>query len=63
MSYRPTPPSPHMREGTCRKVTGYAKVRGGGYAREVICGKPFTGSPARKYCDEHSPNIKYRGKS
>ena len=65
MSYRPTPPSPTKRSGTCQKVIGgqpTLPVMGGTPPALVKCGKLFTGSPARKYCDEHSANVKYRGK-
>ena len=46
-----------MRDGKCRRVIGQFA----GFAGRV-CGKPFTGPPSRKFCDEHSPTIQYRGK-
>lgn len=27
----------------------------------VPCGKAFAGPPTRKFCDQHSANIRYRG--
>ena len=27
-----------------------------------VCGAPFMGPGNRKYCEEHSPSIKYRGR-
>jgi hypothetical protein len=42
------------RPGTCRKQIDPAAG--------TLCGKPFTGPPSRKYCDEHSRDVRYRGR-
>lgn len=38
--------------GTCQRKIG-----------EEICGAPFRGPASRRYCDQHSKNIQYRGRS
>ena len=47
----------------CKAVIGYAQVMGGGFTRDIECGKEFRGGPMRKYCDEHSAKVKYTGRS
>jgi hypothetical protein len=48
------PPAPHAPTGDSPFPAREGKCR--------KCGKPFRGAPNRRYCDEHSFNVKYRGK-
>jgi len=41
-------PAPNDTPGTCKRQG---------------CGRPFTGPRNRRYCDEHSPWVKYVGRA
>lgn len=54
--YRPLPVmNGTLRKGQCRFLISQDPMR--------RCLKEFTGPPSRKFCDEHSKTVKFRGKS
>jgi hypothetical protein len=60
VNYRPDTQTGMMRQGTCK--AGNGEVRMGAQTRLTFCCKPFLGPPSRKFCDQHSKTVAYRGK-
>jgi hypothetical protein len=58
--YRPQPIM-NGKKGKCRFVVGHPIVLGQDVVK-IKCGKEFVGPPSRRYCDEHSRSVKFRGK-